>query len=902
MEAVKEREEKMTGKRLLFAAVLFFVAIGIGACGIKPQKPDTGTGEAVTKTPIPTETVKPTETVTPTEIPAPTAAPLHAPQAAWSNTAEFAVVTPVPEEQIGMLAGTMTAEEYPVVDGSTATLPLSFAVYRYMTGATKEEAEQAIVHTKTTNSYYRLYEKTADLLLVYEPSEEIVERMRREGLLIKPIGLDALVFMENEGNPVNSLTQTQLRDIYSGKYADWAEVGGANQPLIAFQRPDGSGSQSLMKKLVMKDTEMATGKNVFRYATMSDVLDGMLSYNGEDNVLAYSVFYYAGTMYRLPDLKFVAVDGVAPSAESIYDGSYPLTNAFYAVIRPDEPKNSNARKIFDWLTGEAGQQLVLELGYVPMRLAETVPFPKTQGTTAEEQTEVLAKNRLQEGEYFAFYEPQNLNSEFSYGTITIYDRDWKVLTRFYHAVMDVTKGGLFTGRYFPVAQIRSNEEGEQVVRYGIYDLKQNCYSVSPRYESMEEYERARGVYLVTEVGADYGDGKLVDGTGAVLLDHIIVDDYVLLRRVGDLYLEGVEVFGTTGMEYRRFYRVYDRNLKLKYCYYLWEEDLPPEEERIAGVTYCLVGPQGALLNTDGSLLLTEQIFLERYGKENAAVPELQLYDGVWVVSEGWDYRMVRYDGDRYFLNEQMELLHCIPEPDGNEYLSCYPELYSVYDRKTEETKYATYDGELLYLEGFSGNPQVSFSWEDASYLVYGVGEEQIFLEEHRKDGTVEQYVLPREGDYGWQDLEYIGEGTVLVTYATEKTVPNPYAAQYPYEAPTYAVKRYVWFYQGRRICSMEGVAGYEISLGEEGVRLFAVEPGEVIRVESESQWEDYCYYASRQLVVLDHGKIRYKTEQPVYQPMLIRGFLQLKQGSYNCVMDYDGTVYLRALDRFFEND
>lgn len=892
MEAAQEREEKRgkTGRRLLFAAVLLFVVLGIGACGREPQKPAT---EPETTAAV---------TAAPTEPTTPTAAPLHAPQAAWSNTAEFAMVTPVPEEQIGMLAGTMTAEDYPVVDGSTATLPLSFAVYRYMTGATQEEAEQAVVHTKTTNSYYRLYEKTADLLIVYEPSEEVVERMKQEGLLIKPIGLDALVFMENEGNPVESLTQKQLQDIYSGKYDSWTEVGGENQPLIAFQRPNGSGSQSLMKKLVMKDTEMATGKNVFRYTTMSDVLDGMLSYNGEDNVLAYSVFYYANTMYRLPDLKFVAVDGVKPSAESIYDGSYPLTNAFYAVIRPEEPEDSNARKIFDWLTGKAGQQMVLELGYVPMRLEETVPFPEIQATPVEEQTAVLAENRLNEGEYFVFYEPQNLNSEFRYGTITIYDRDWNVYTRFYHAAMDVTEGGLFTGRFFPVAQIRSNEEGEQVVRYGIYDLEQNGYSVPPRYESMREYERERGIYLVTEVGAGYREGKLIDGVGTVLLENIFADDYVLLRQVGDLYIEGEETFGETGAEYRRFYRIYDRDLKLRYCYYLWEEDMPPEEERMAGVEYCLVGPQGALLNTDGSLLLTEQIFLEHYGKENAAAPEMQLYEGVWIVSEGWDYRTVSYDGCRYFLDEQLELLHCLPEPGEDKYLTCYPKLYSVYDVETGETSYATYENEPLYLEGFSGNPQVAFSWEDESYLVYGIGEEQIFLEEHAVDGTVVAYVLPREEDYGWQELEYVGEGNVLVTYATGRTVPNPYAEQNPYEDPTYEVKRYVWFYQGRKVCVREGITGYRIPLEEEGVSLFIVEPGEMLRVESESQWDDCYYYASRQLVILDHGTIRYETEQPVYQTMQIQGFLQMKQGSYNCVVDYDGMMCLRALDRFFDND
>ena len=83
----------------------------------------------------------------------------------------------------------MTIENYPKVDGSTATLPLSEALFMLATGESAEVAAEQVVHTKTTNSYYRLYDKEVDLLIVYEPSEAIVERMKEEPLNIKPIGL-----------------------------------------------------------------------------------------------------------------------------------------------------------------------------------------------------------------------------------------------------------------------------------------------------------------------------------------------------------------------------------------------------------------------------------------------------------------------------------------------------------------------------------------------------------------------------------------------------------------------------------------------------------------------------------------------------------------------------------------
>lgn len=48
------------------------------------------------------------------------------------------------------------------------------------------------------------------------------------------------------------------------------------------------------------------------------------------------------------------VDGIMPSNSTIQDGSYPYVNDFYAVIRDDEPEDSPARLLFDWLTSEGG--------------------------------------------------------------------------------------------------------------------------------------------------------------------------------------------------------------------------------------------------------------------------------------------------------------------------------------------------------------------------------------------------------------------------------------------------------------------------------------------------------------------------------------------------------------------
>ena len=73
-------------------------------------------------------------------------------------------------------------EDYPRVDGSTATLPLSYALMSASTGVDESAARQAIRHGKTTQSFYNLIYDSADLLLVYEPSDEVYEAAESAGV------------------------------------------------------------------------------------------------------------------------------------------------------------------------------------------------------------------------------------------------------------------------------------------------------------------------------------------------------------------------------------------------------------------------------------------------------------------------------------------------------------------------------------------------------------------------------------------------------------------------------------------------------------------------------------------------------------------------------------------------
>lgn len=258
-------------------------------------------------------------------------------------------------------------EDYPRVDGSTSMLPLSRALMMAATGISAQEAELRVSHSKTTLSFYALVSGEADLLLVARPAEEAFAYADEMGVVMemRPIGVDALVFLTGEENPVDSLTQQQAVGIYTGEITNWREVGGADAEIIAYQRNKTAGSQVMMENVVMDGEPMMDAPMEYRPSEMGALVDEVASYRNSASAIGYSVYYYVTEMYLREGVKLLAIDGVAPSNETIASGEYPYTQYNYAVIRADEPENSPARQLFDFLTTPEGKALMAAQGYVP---------------------------------------------------------------------------------------------------------------------------------------------------------------------------------------------------------------------------------------------------------------------------------------------------------------------------------------------------------------------------------------------------------------------------------------------------------------------------------------------------------------------------------------------------------
>ncbi len=268
----------------------------------------------------------------------------------------------------------LTVEEFPPLDGSTACIPLMAQMLADTTGMDLEEARSSITVSTTAYAWenFGLYDTTTRMLAVYEAPDYVKEELQKANVQLeqKPIGVDALVFIVNEDNPVQALTRQQLRDIYAGKITNWKDVGGKDQEIVAFQRGEDSGSQTLFKKLLIQGGELMTPPTELAPAAMGELVDSIADYNNSANAIGFSVYYYIDQMYSKPGLRLLAVDGVTPGNDTLADGSYPLCNDFYAVIHPDAAADSPERRLYDWMDTADGIACIRKAGYVPAGSAD----------------------------------------------------------------------------------------------------------------------------------------------------------------------------------------------------------------------------------------------------------------------------------------------------------------------------------------------------------------------------------------------------------------------------------------------------------------------------------------------------------------------------------------------------
>ena len=261
--------------------------------------------------------------------------------------------------------------EIPVLDGSTSTYAITRNIYSAYYRNYDNHPDFPKAHSKTVASYKRLIDGEVEMIFVPDAGEEVLKYAEEKNVKLKfiPIADEALVFFTGTRNKIDNITTEQLHDIYvNNGITNWKELGGDDGTLAAYCRNEDSGSHAQMEQFILDGKEI--NEDISRERTsimMSSILTEVDDYNRKNEgsyAMGYSLFYYYlvnSSVLGPLDLKFLSIDGIAPTEETISNGTYPYTTSYYAVIREGE-NNPKVDAFAELMQGEFGQLIAAQSG------------------------------------------------------------------------------------------------------------------------------------------------------------------------------------------------------------------------------------------------------------------------------------------------------------------------------------------------------------------------------------------------------------------------------------------------------------------------------------------------------------------------------------------------------------
>ncbi|MBR3641002.1 MAG: substrate-binding domain-containing protein [Oscillibacter sp.] len=257
--------------------------------------------------------------------------------------------------------------DFPLMDSSTARKPVTEAIYSLLCANHGYSGCRPLCST-THGAWLNIADRAADIALLAAPTEEEQAYLKERGVEVemKLYGGDGLVFIGGSASGVTDLTLDQVRAIYRGEITNWSQLGGADHKIDVLYRDDQSGSQRLFEKLLWKDEPVPD------FAALGfDYLDEMstIVWQVEDDpyAIGYSIMTYLSDVYANDDLLAFTLEGVAATPENVKSNAYPLSTQGYAVIRADEPEDSPARRLYNWIGCGVCDDLLENNGVTPLR-------------------------------------------------------------------------------------------------------------------------------------------------------------------------------------------------------------------------------------------------------------------------------------------------------------------------------------------------------------------------------------------------------------------------------------------------------------------------------------------------------------------------------------------------------
>ncbi len=177
----------------------------------------------------------------------------------------------------------------------------------------------------------------------------------KNGLTSTTVAIDGIAMIVNTANEVSDLSLDQIAKIYTGEITNWKDVGGADQEIVVIGREAGSGTRDGFESITgtsdkcQMDQELTSTGAVIQAVVANEAAIGYASLAAVDDTI-----------------KTLTVEGVAPSEETVLDGTYKIQRNFNMITNDSKELSPAAQAFLDFATSLEAASLIEAAGAVPV--------------------------------------------------------------------------------------------------------------------------------------------------------------------------------------------------------------------------------------------------------------------------------------------------------------------------------------------------------------------------------------------------------------------------------------------------------------------------------------------------------------------------------------------------------
>ena len=184
-------------------------------------------------------------------------------------------------------------------------------------------------------------------------SRSLKDDEKSSGLTGTVLAYDGIAVVVSPENPVSDLTIEQIADIYTGKITNWKDVGGNDAEIVLIGREAGSGTRDGFESIT--GTEEACQYR----QELTSTGDVIATVSQNPNAIGYA------SLSAVKDtVKALSVGGVAPSEDTVKDGSYVIQRPFVLVTKDGVTLSPAAQAFLDYALSADAAPIIAQAGAV----------------------------------------------------------------------------------------------------------------------------------------------------------------------------------------------------------------------------------------------------------------------------------------------------------------------------------------------------------------------------------------------------------------------------------------------------------------------------------------------------------------------------------------------------------